>query len=244
MACRSVARFRVQFWAKVTSPPRCTLPHAPLFSPSRIPITLGLLGVLFVLLLFLIPPEARLGGVIRLVYLHAALVQVGLVAFGAAGIAGLWALADRRSGATAWSDSLQRTAVILWVLYALSSAWVTHEAWGQWVAWDEPRTRASVRILVLALAFFAISLWVRKRWFTAVANVVLGTITWILVKTAHLLRHPENPIGTSDHDSYRLLFGLLLAVAFLMGFQFARWMRHREGTGAHSPPPAQRAHRA
>ena len=207
-----------------------------MFSATRIPVTLAFLFGLFLLLLFLIPPEARLGGIIRLVYLHAALVQVGLVAFAAAGLAGAWALVDRRPGPTAWSDSLQQSAVILWILYALSSAWVTKEAWGQWIAWDEPRTRASVQILALCLAFFAISRWVHKPWFTAVSNVTLGIITWILVKTAHLLRHPENPIGTSDHDSYRFLFVFLLVVAFLMGIQFARWMRLRVESGR-SPSP-------
>lgn len=196
-------------------------------SDKRIPATLVILGGLFLVLVFALPPEEKLGGVIRLVYVHAALVQVGLAAFAAAGLAGAWALLQRKPGPTAWSISLQRTAVILWVLYALSSAWVTHEAWGQWIAWDEPRTRASVRILGLCLAFFAISLWVGKPRFTSIANVVMGVITWILVKTAHLLRHPENPIGTSDHSSYRVLFVLLLCVTFLMGVQFARWMRLR-----------------
>lgn len=196
-------------------------------SEDKTPATLALLATGFTALLFLVPPEENLGTTIRLVYLHAALVQIGLLAFAAAAIAGAVALVHRGVAAETWSTSLQRTAVILWILYALSSLWVTHEAWGQWVAWDEPRTRASAKILGLCMVFLVLSLWVDRPRFTAFANVLMGFTTWVLVKTARLLRHPDNPIGTSDHAEFKLVFTLILVVALLSGIQFARWMRRR-----------------
>ena len=54
------------------------------------------LAILTAVLLLLLPPERTLGNTIKAVYIHGALVQTGLLAFGAAGLLGLAYLARSR----------------------------------------------------------------------------------------------------------------------------------------------------
>ncbi len=114
-------------------------------------VSLLLLTAAAVGLLLALPPEQTLGTVIRVIFLHGALVQVGLLIFAAAGILALVYLWTRRSGVGdptvyGWLVAAQRTGLVIWVVYALSSMLSTYLAWGQWVAWDEPRVRASAGV--------------------------------------------------------------------------------------------------
>ena len=57
-------------------------------------VAAGLLGLL-VLLVLLSPAETQLGDVVKLVYVHGALIWTGLIAFSIAGVLGLLALVVR-----------------------------------------------------------------------------------------------------------------------------------------------------
>ncbi len=168
-------------------------------------IFVGLL-ILLGLLLALLPPEQILGDIVKAVFLHGALVQVGLAAFAAAGVLGAVYLVWRRESIYQWCFAAQQTAVILWVVYALSSMVTTYLAWGTPIAWDEPRVRASFHVLWFATACLALAFWLSNRLFTAVINIVVAVMVWYLVKGAGLLRHPMDPIGTSSSTAYPLFF--------------------------------------
>ncbi len=133
---------------------------------------LAALAAAAALLLALIPPEKTLGWVIRPVFLHGALVQVGLLAFAAAGLLGLAYFVGRSPRVAAWCLAVQETAVALWIAYALSSMVTTRLAWGEWIAWDEPRVRASVHVLWFCIACLLLVRWMRHPVFTAVVNIV------------------------------------------------------------------------
>ena len=185
-----------------------------------------LAGALGLLLLFL-PSEKTLGPVVKTVFLHGALVQVGLLTFLAAGACGFVYLLRRRARAYAWCAALQKTAILVWIAYVASSMLATYQAWGQWIAWDEPRVRASYHVLWFSIVALLLARWVDDRRFTAGINIVVAAITWYLIKGSSLVRHPFDPIGESTSTIYRWFFIAMLAVVLLTAVQTARWFRLR-----------------
>jgi len=195
-----------------------------LIDRRSIPFTLAGLTILLAILLYSLPPEQTLGNIIKVVFLHGALVETGLIAFGIAGLLGLVYLVSKRERVYQWCLATQKTALVVWVLYALSSIVATYLAWGVAIAWEEPRVLASAKILIVSLGFFLLVLWVNHRQFTAVANVVTAVAAWALTKGAITLRHPFNPIGSSDSAIFKWLFAIIVAVVLLMAFQLTRWL--------------------
>ncbi len=198
-------------------------------SRRAIPLTLLGLAVVVVVLLLLLPAEQTLGNVIKLVFFHGALVQVGLLAFAVAGLLGLAYLLRRSDALYGWLVAAQQAALLIWVLYVLSSMLVTYLAWGVAIAWTEPRVRVTAEILAAAVGFGLLAGWVGQRVFTALTNMAMGVLAWALVKGAALLQHPLNPIGASSSAAYRWLFPVLLVAVLLMALQTIRWLRARSG---------------
>jgi hypothetical protein len=181
-----------------------------------------LLGIL-TLLLILLPPEQTLGVIIKVVFLHGALVQTGLLLFALGGLLGLALLAWDRPALLAWALAVQETAVLLWIAYALSSMVTTKLAWGQWIAWDEPRVRASINVLWFCIAAWLLVRWVNNRTFTGLANLAVAIMAWVLIRGASLVRHPFNPIGDSTSSAYGWFFIAIGVTVLLIAVQVARW---------------------
>ena len=176
------------------------------------------------LLLFMAPAEKTLGGVIKVVLLHGALVQTGLYTFLAAGLLGMAWLMTRRDDILGWCKAVQQTAVFVWVAYVVSSMVATYMAWGQWIVWNEPRVRSSAYVLGFALAALAITWWVGDGVFTSLLNVVTAGMVWYLVKGAGVLRHPLNPLGPSTETVFRTYALALLAITLGLTVLSAWWV--------------------
>lgn len=185
------------------------------------------LAAIIALLVALIPPEKTLGPIIRPVFLHGALVQAGLIAFAAAGVLGLVYFLQRSPTITRWCVAFQETAVAVWVVYALSSMVTTRLAWGEWIAWDEPRVRASIHVLWFSIACLLLVKWMNHPAFTAFTNVVIAASVWFLIKGAGLLRHPFDPIGGSNSLFYQVLYLSLLVAVLAFTAVVARWRYER-----------------
>jgi hypothetical protein len=201
-----------------------------LLDPSTPPrrTLLILTAAALLVLLLLVPPEQTLGEVIRVIFLHGALVQVGLLAFAAAGILGAIALFRPEPAWLSASLAAQKTSVIVWIAYVLSSMLSTYLAWSIWIAWDEPRVRISFQVLWFSVACLLLVLWIGNRIFTGITNVVVSSVVWWLVKGATILRHPLDPIGASNSSSYRWIFLGILLLVFLLTAQVAQWLFVRE----------------
>jgi hypothetical protein len=178
-------------------------------------IAAGLLGLLVVGVV-LAPAEARLGNLVKLVYVHGALVWAGLLTFSVAGALGLVALVVRRPVWYHGTRAAGATALVVWIVYAISAMVVTGLAWGQVVAWNEPRVQASGLILVAAVVLAVVVRLVNQRDFTALVNLVMGIVPWLVVRRAEVIRHPVDPIGGSGSAAIQgfYLF-IVLAVAGL-----------------------------
>jgi hypothetical protein len=185
------------------------------------------MSVVVFLLALLIPPEATLGGTIRIVLLHGALARTGLVVFAAAAAcAGLAVVTGRRS-LYGWTWTLQVTAVVTWTLYFISSLIATKLTWGVALALAEPRTQASIKILIMAFVFLPLALWIAQDQFTAALNIVAGATAITLTRMAAPVQHPVNPVMDAGTWLFPALFVAMWVVLTLMAFVGATWLHSR-----------------
>ena len=164
------------------------------------------------LLLWLAPAEQTLGQVVKLVYLHGALIRACLIGFSVAGLLGLLSLILRRPAIDAWLRANQRGALLFWIIYVISSMSVTYMAWGVIVAWGEPRVMAAIRITAAASVIFAVTELVRLPALTSLGNILLAGVAWWATQSAGVIRHPLDPIGTSSSVAIRGYYAAIVAV--------------------------------
>lgn len=179
------------------------------------------------ILLFLLPPERILGDVIKLVLLHGALVRAGLIAFAIAGVLGLFCLFSPHPHWPRWCLATQITALLLWIANMTSSSIATRLAWGEWIAWGEPRVWATIHVLWLSLACLGLVLWLNQRFFTGITNIIVAALSWGLIRGASLVRHPFDPLGSSNSLTYQALYIGMVLVLLVMAWQCARWLHQR-----------------
>jgi hypothetical protein len=194
-------------------------------------LALGLL-LLLVLWTALAPAESRLGNVIKVVYVHGALVWAGLLTFSLAGVLGAVALAVRyllRSveRAAVWHRGTQAAglaALVVWIVYVISSMAVTGMAWGQLIAWNEPRVRVTALILAAALLLALVARLVDHPDFTAGVNLAMGIVPWVMVQQVEAIRHPVDPIGGSESASIQLFYLLILLTVIALAMVLVAWL--------------------
>lgn len=193
-------------------------------NPSQSNLIKSIIGttLLIALILIFLPAEKTLGEVIKLVYLHAALVQSGLLLFMAAGVLGLADLIKAKNRLYAWASAAQKMAIIMWALYMLSSMIVTYLSWGVAIAWEEPRVQMSIRIMVIAIVFFLVSIWLKNRKISDIINMITAILVMLLSLTTVNIRHPNNPVGTSDSFLYAISYYFVLILTLFLTFQLLR----------------------
>jgi hypothetical protein len=186
-------------------------------------VALGLTALL-VLSVVLSPAESRLGNLVKLVYVHGALVWTGLLAFSVAGGLGLVALVVRRPTWYRGTEAAGLAALIVWGVYVISAMAVTGLTWGQLVAWNEPRVRATGLILVAAIVLSIVAQLVDQADFTAGVNLVMGVVPWVLVGQADAIRHPVDPIGGSGSTTMQGFYWLIVATVVLLAVTLLLWL--------------------
>ncbi|HJW83997.1 MAG TPA: hypothetical protein VJ754_06805, partial [Anaerolineae bacterium] len=111
--------------------------------------SLLILAAAIVLVALASPPDQTLGDLVKVVYVHGAVIQVALVTFVSAGLAGLAYLATGRAAFYEWSQALERAGLVLWIPYVVTSLVTMVQAWGG-IAWFEPRWVFALQILIAA----------------------------------------------------------------------------------------------
>ena len=188
---------------------------------------LAALGVILFLLLWLSPSERTLGQIVKLVYLHGALVRTAMLLFAISLPVNLVALLGGRSSWLAWGKVLIWTALAIWLIHTLFSMITTYAAWGVFIAWFEPRTRFTFTVAVAGLAIVAIAYLVGDGRFSALAFVVLAGLTLVLAPRLGAVQHPLNAIGSSPSNAIRAYYTAIWVVTLLMSGFFAIWLRGR-----------------
>lgn len=182
------------------------------------------------MLLWLAPAEQTLGQVVKLVYLHGALISASMLGFVVAGALGLVWLFARRGSVLHWMMSLQRAAALTWLIYLISSVWVTYLAWGVAIAWGEPRVEATLRVTLAVVVILIVTEIVKMPLLTAVGNALLAIVTILVIQSAGVIRHPVNPIGTSASAGIKWFYAGIVATTISVvgiGTALLRGRAHR-----------------
>jgi len=189
-------------------------------------ITLVALVALAALLLWQSPAEQTLGEVVKLVYLHGALIRASLIGFVVAGLLGLLWLIVRKAGPLHWLVALLRATALVWVIYLLSSMVVTYLAWGVAIAWDEPRVMATIRVTLAVAIILIVTEVAKSPALTAIGSLLLGVVAIVVTQSVGVIRHPIDPIGTSSSIAIRLFYaGIVVTTVAILGVSAAMFHR-------------------
>lgn len=181
-----------------------------------------ILLILTMLVLVLSPAEAILGNLVKLVFLHVAVVFLALGLFFLAGLLSLIFLTSRKMRFFKWASVFETTAIFAWVINVFLGALVTYLAWGG-LFWAEPRARANLTVLVLALIFYLLAHIVKSPQVISFFNLIIAFTAGYLIFTAERVFHPENPLGASSGILMMKIATFTIFILLLLVFlQFAR----------------------
>jgi len=195
------------------------------------PVFAGLVAVL-ALLLWLSPAEQTLGQMVKLVYLHGALVRTAMALFVVSLPINLVALIGGRRGWLAWGKALTWTAILIWLAHTLFSMVTTYAAWGVFIAWFEPRTRFTFTLAAVGAIITGVAYLVDHARFSALVFALLAGLALGLAPRLGVVQHPLNAIGSSPSSAIRTYYVAMLVVSLAMGGLVAGWMRTRLASAA------------
>ena len=191
---------------------------SPFLTPKRAAVAAVVLLAVLALLVWLSPAEAQLGNLIKIIYLHGALARVGIYAIMLAGVLGLVFVVRPRPALLRWSNAVQVAGLIAFTTHFALSVIPTHETWGMWIAFDEPRTQMSLQIIGVGIIVVLVRRLVNDDRLSGLANGLLGIAVLLLNARTGILRHPANAIGDSTSSSIQLFYvGIVLICAALVG---------------------------
>jgi hypothetical protein len=188
-------------------------------SKLKSPTALFFITVIVIALLALFGPEEQsLGSNVRIVYLHGAWVLAAELAFLAAGLAGLIALASKKDLFHNWSAALGRTGIVFWVTYLPLSLWAMQANWnGLFLV--EPRFRLAL-IFAVTGVLLQVGLWVIDiSWVTSLANVIYIAVLRAIFATADNVMHPPpSPIFNSGNYAIIGFFVAMILLSLLAAY--------------------------
>ena len=192
-----------------------------LVSQEAVLPSLAVLAGIIAIVAWLSPADKVLGDLVKLVYVHGAIIQVSLLTFVSAGLLGAAYLLADRVELYEWSQALERAGLVLWVLYVLTSAASMILAWGG-IAWFEPRWIFAIQILIIAPLVHFGGMLLQSRRVSAFLNAAMAGIILFLLSQARLVMHPLSPVSSSPTAGIKLAYYLLLVLWAVAAVQLAR----------------------
>ncbi len=166
------------------------------------------------------PSDRVLGAVAKLVYLHGALIWVGLMLFALTGILGAAQLILRSVRAESYLLPFEESTVLFWLSATFLGWIVAYLTWGG-VIWNEPRIYTSIIISMAVLAAYFVSTEYGNPTRNAIIAVGLALITGGFITGTGRVLHPENPLAKSD-PSIQLAFTALVMIFLTAAVQIAK----------------------
>lgn len=192
-----------------------------LVSRRASPYRVGALSFALLVLVWTSPSEQTIGDLVKVVYIHGALVRAAEVVFLAGGALGLIYLLRKSASIIAWLRAMQGTAFLFWLFSFLISIYVMQMAWGG-INWTEPRFLSSGRVLAVAAIAIALCFLFEKPKVTAAAGVLVGIVVVVELATAGVQLHPTNPIGTSPSIVTKLSYYAITLLTLLLAAETSR----------------------
>lgn len=184
-----------------------------------------------------IPPDERLGTMVRFVMFHGASTWVNMGTFTLAGVFGL-AYVLGIEGMARWGEAFRWFSLPLWTFNTVLGIVSMQLLWGG-ILWDEPRLLMSFGLLVGSAVVLALQLIVDRPKVPAALDALLAATLWYLVLALPNLFHPDSPVFNSENTAY--VYGFLgmvgsLAVAALAAVTLIARRKHAERPAGHVLP--------
>lgn len=159
-----------------------------------------------------IPPDARLGKMVRFVMFHGASTWVNMATFALAGLFGIAQLLGF-ARARAWGEAFRWFSLPLWAFNAVLGIVSMKLLWGG-ILWEEPRLLMTFGVLAGSVIVLAMQLIFDDPRVPAVLDALLGGALWYLVAALPNLFHPESPVFSSGDPAYiHGFFGMVATLA-------------------------------
>lgn len=188
-------------------------------------IILAAMAVVTAVLVFAIPPDQSLGGLVRLVIFHGATTWVNLATFTLAALFSAAFLVSSRLGLYWWASAFRYISLPLWLINTAMGVVSMRLAWGGF-EWAEPRLQMTFWVLLGALVVFAADFLVGNRRLTAALDIGLAGVLWYLLMTSHNLAHPDSPVFASGSTIIAIFLGQV-AACFVIALILASFVRDR-----------------
>jgi hypothetical protein len=159
-----------------------------------------------------IPPDARLGTMVRFVMFHGASTWVNMGTFTLAGVFGIAYVLGAR-GALRWAEAFRWFSLPLWVVNTVLGILSMQLLWGG-ILWDEPRLLMTFGILAAAVVILALQLIFDHPKVPAALDALLAGTLWYLVLVLPNLFHPDSPVFSSGDPAFIVgFFGMVGSIA-------------------------------
>lgn len=186
---------------------------------------------------FRIPPDAKLGAMVRFVMFHGASTWVNMGTFTLAGIAGIaYALGFAPLGR--WGEAFRWISLPLWIVNTVLGILSMKLLWGG-ILWSEPRLKMTFGLLAGAMIILAVQFLFDHPKVPALLDALLAVSLWVLVLVLPNLFHPDSPVFSSGDPSYIIGFlGMVVSLAAIAGVIAVLIARraHPEHPHAHALP--------
>jgi hypothetical protein len=187
--------------------------------------------------LFAIPPDERIGTMVRFVMFHGASTWVNMGTFTLAGIFGVaFIFGAKKLGR--WGEAFRWLALPHWIINTVLGILSMQLLWGG-ILWDEPRLLMTFGVLIGSAVILAVQLLFDHPKIPAALDAVLALALWVLVLVLPNLFHPDSPVFNSDNAVYIYAFLGMVAsiavVALALGTLVAG-RKHPEHPHAHALP--------
>ncbi len=182
--------------------------------------------VLIVILLWLAPNERILGNGIKVVYVHVALIWVGIAGLILVGLLGFWMLITDKSQLQPW------TYTIAWVTLTFFAAGIGMSMLAAQINWGgiflaEPRYTVTLQVLAIGIIFQVINSWDIPQRFKGLLWMLPAAFYVWSVMQVPLVLHPENPARTSTSLAIRFTFLGLFVLFLLAGAWIVFYLQRR-----------------
>ena len=175
-------------------------------------VAIPLLALACAAFVFTIPPDAKLGTMVRFVMFHGASTWVNMLTFTLAGVLGLLYVISSRAALGRWGEAFRWISLPLWTINTVLGVLSMQLIWGG-ILWDEPRLMMTFALEVAAIVILAVQLIFDHPKVPAVLDALLATALWGMVLLLPNMFHPDSPVFSSGNWEYiGRFFGMVITL--------------------------------
>lgn len=179
-----------------------------------------------------IPPDERLGTMVRFVMFHGASTWVNMATFTLAGLLGLaFVFGAKKLGV--WAEAFRWFSLPLWVVNTVLGILSMQLIWGG-ILWDEPRLLMTFGVLAGSVVILAMQLIFDHPAIPAILDAVLAASLWTLVLVLPNLFHPDSPVFNSENAVFIYAFFGMVASIAVVAFAIVTLVATRARAGRES----------